>query len=154
MESPFTIERRGYDRSQKQAALELTNHGLFVIPAENNVVAGIQRVSSWLRNKQLWFVKRRCPKPDRAAPELPLGRELGQGRRGEARARHQERRRPARRAALRVHVVSGAAEAQRRTRSCASRSRCRKKARWAWERLQRIEKGEDDSGLNWNQPCR
>lgn len=40
--------RVGIDRSQAQAQIELAQYGLFTIPAENDVIAGINRVSSWL----------------------------------------------------------------------------------------------------------
>jgi hypothetical protein len=50
------------DRSAKQAAIELAQHGLFCVGAENEVMAGIQRVKSWLLGRRLWFVRSRCPK--------------------------------------------------------------------------------------------
>jgi hypothetical protein len=50
------------DRSQKQMAIELAQHGIFVTGAENDVVAGIQRVKSWLFAGRLWVVRARCPK--------------------------------------------------------------------------------------------
>jgi hypothetical protein len=40
--------RVGIDRSQAQAQIELAQHGVFTVPAENDVIAGIQRVSAWL----------------------------------------------------------------------------------------------------------
>lgn len=46
--------RRGFqsrvatDRSQPQAQIELAQYGLFTTPAENDVVAGINRVSAWI----------------------------------------------------------------------------------------------------------
>ena len=40
--------RVGIDRSQAQAQIELAQHGLFTMPAENDVIAGIQRVSAWM----------------------------------------------------------------------------------------------------------
>jgi hypothetical protein len=45
--------RCGIDRSQAQAQIELAQYGLITIPAENDVVAGINRVSAWmLRNRR------------------------------------------------------------------------------------------------------
>jgi len=32
------------------------------MPAENDQVAGIERVKTWLHNKQLWFLEERCPR--------------------------------------------------------------------------------------------
>lgn len=46
--------RRGYqsqigiDRSQAQAQIELAQYGMYTVPAENDVVAGINRVSAWM----------------------------------------------------------------------------------------------------------
>jgi hypothetical protein len=50
------------DRSQRQMAIELAQHGIFTSGAENDVVAGIQRVKSWLYSKRLFLVRPRCPK--------------------------------------------------------------------------------------------
>jgi hypothetical protein len=54
--------RYAIDRSQLQMQIELAQHGLFATPAENDVVAGIERVKSWAIVNRLWFVKSRCPK--------------------------------------------------------------------------------------------
>lgn len=50
------------DRSQKQMSIELAQHGIYASGAENDVVAGIQRVKSWLYAGRLWLVRARCPK--------------------------------------------------------------------------------------------
>lgn len=50
------------DRSQKQMAIELAQHGIYTTQAENDVVAGIQRVKSWLFAGRLFLVRERCPK--------------------------------------------------------------------------------------------
>ena len=42
--------------------LELAQHQIFCQSAENDVVAGTERVKSWLHVKQLWFVESACPK--------------------------------------------------------------------------------------------
>lgn len=54
--------RYAIDRSQLQMQIELAQHGLFATPAENDVVAGIERVKSWCMVKRLHIVKSRCPK--------------------------------------------------------------------------------------------
>jgi hypothetical protein len=54
--------RHAIDRSQLQMQIELAQHGLFAAPAENDVVAGIERVKSWAIVNRLWIVKSRCPK--------------------------------------------------------------------------------------------
>lgn len=40
--------RIAIDRSQKQAQIELAQYGLFTVAAENDVVAGINRVTAWM----------------------------------------------------------------------------------------------------------
>ena len=40
--------RVGMDRAAAQAQIELAQYGLFTIPAENDVIAGINRVSAWM----------------------------------------------------------------------------------------------------------
>lgn len=54
--------RYAIDRSQLQMQIELAQHGLFTTPAENDVVAGIERVKSWAIVGRLFIVKSRCPK--------------------------------------------------------------------------------------------
>lgn len=150
MEQPYIIERRGYDRSQKQAALELANHGLYVIPAENNVVAGIQRVSSWLRNKQLWFVKRRVPRLIEQLQNYRWDENWGKdGVAKRERVRKVDDDLPdALRYACMLYPELPKHVANPLVRLAES---VPEEARWAWERLQRIEKGESDGGLDWNQ---
>lgn len=55
-------ERWAIDRSAKQMAIELSQHGIYATGANNDVVAGIQRVQSWLRIKKLWFIEPWCPR--------------------------------------------------------------------------------------------
>lgn len=54
--------RHAIDRSQLQMQIELAQHGLFTQPAENDVVAGIERVKSWCIVGRIFIVKSRCPK--------------------------------------------------------------------------------------------
>jgi hypothetical protein len=51
--------RWGIDRSQAQMMIELAQHGIFAAAAENAVVAGIERVKSWMISGRLKFVKSR-----------------------------------------------------------------------------------------------
>jgi hypothetical protein len=60
--SPFKPERWAIDRSQKQSAMELQLLGMPCVPANNDVIAGINRVKSWMRLKQIWFYEPACPK--------------------------------------------------------------------------------------------
>lgn len=59
---PFEPSVWAIDRSQKQMAIELAQHGIYATGAENDVMAGIQRVKSWLFGRRLWFIRARCPK--------------------------------------------------------------------------------------------
>lgn len=54
--------RWGINKNEKQPMIELAQHGIYCQPAENDVVAGTERVKSWLHTRQLWFVEERCPK--------------------------------------------------------------------------------------------
>ena len=67
----FTGTRAGIDRSQAQAQIELSLYGLVTHDAENDVVAGINRVTSWMLASRhgtgqfpsgLVLPKRYCPK--------------------------------------------------------------------------------------------
>lgn len=49
------------DRSQAQASIELSQHGIYCVPAENAVDAGIQRVYSWMALRRLRISKTQCP---------------------------------------------------------------------------------------------
>jgi hypothetical protein len=50
------------NKNERQPMLELAQHGMFCQAAENDQVAGTERVKSWLHAKQLWFVEPLCPK--------------------------------------------------------------------------------------------
>lgn len=52
--------RWGIDRSQAQMQIELAQHGLYTQPTENDVLAGIERVKSWMLSGQLFVVKSKC----------------------------------------------------------------------------------------------
>lgn len=60
--------RAGIDRSQAQAQIELVNYGIHTVPVENDVVAGINRVSAWMIASQLPHVLDTVQKP-----QLPKG---------------------------------------------------------------------------------
>lgn len=59
--------RWAIDRSQAQMIIELAQHQIFAAAAENDVIAGIERVKSWMKSGRLKIVKSRCP---RLAKEL------------------------------------------------------------------------------------
>jgi hypothetical protein len=54
--------RWGIDRSQPQMIIELAQHGIFAVGAENAVIAGIERVKSWMVSGQFKFVKSKSKK--------------------------------------------------------------------------------------------
>ena len=49
------------NKNDPQGIMELAEHGIFSQKAENDVIAGTERVKSWLYHKQLWFAEERCP---------------------------------------------------------------------------------------------
>lgn len=53
--------RWAINRNERQPMIELGQHQIFCQPAENDVVAGTERVKSWLHTRQLWFVESQCP---------------------------------------------------------------------------------------------
>lgn len=53
--------RYAINKNERQPMLELAQHGIFCQPSENDQVSGIERVKSWLHQKQLWFVEALCP---------------------------------------------------------------------------------------------
>ena len=50
------------NKNEKQPMLELAQHGIYCQRAENEIVAGTERVKSWLVTKRLWFVADKVPK--------------------------------------------------------------------------------------------
>jgi hypothetical protein len=50
------------NKNERQPMLELAQHQIYCQPAENDVVAGTERVKSWLHVKQLWFIEDSCPR--------------------------------------------------------------------------------------------
>jgi hypothetical protein len=59
--TPNADLRWAMDRTALQAQIELAQHGIYSMPSESNVTAGIQRVQSWLRSRQLLFVEALVP---------------------------------------------------------------------------------------------
>ena len=52
----------GIDRSALQIQIELAQHGITTVQSENNVVAGIQRLMTWMSAKQFWLIERSLPR--------------------------------------------------------------------------------------------
>lgn len=50
------------NRNERQGMIELAQHGIICSGAENDVVAGVERVKSWLHAKQLFFYEPGCPR--------------------------------------------------------------------------------------------
>lgn len=57
-----TKPRFAINKNDKQASIELAQHGIYCAKAENDQVAGTERVKSWLHTNQLFFAATRCPK--------------------------------------------------------------------------------------------
>lgn len=51
----------GLNKNERQGIIELAQHGIYCQKAENDNQSGIERVKSWLVQKQLFFVESRCP---------------------------------------------------------------------------------------------
>ena len=59
--SPQT--RWALNKNERQPMLEFPQHGIFnIYPAENDIIAGTERVKSWLYNNQLFFIGPNVPK--------------------------------------------------------------------------------------------
>ena len=54
--------RWAINKNERQQMIELAQHGIMCQRAENDVIAGTERVKSWLQVKQLWFVEAACPR--------------------------------------------------------------------------------------------
>lgn len=53
--------RWAINKTEAQIILELAQHGIFCQPSENDLIAGIERIKTWLHTKQLWFVESKVP---------------------------------------------------------------------------------------------
>ena len=53
--------RWGINKNDRQSMIELGQHGIFPAPAENDIIAGTERVKTWLHQKRLWFYEPGCP---------------------------------------------------------------------------------------------
>lgn len=53
--------RWAMDRTAIQAQIELAQHGIYSLASQSDVTAGIQRVQSWLRTRQLLLVESAVP---------------------------------------------------------------------------------------------
>jgi len=51
----------GINKNERQPTIELAQHGIYCQHAENDVVAGTERVKSWLQTRQLFFIEKFCP---------------------------------------------------------------------------------------------
>ncbi len=49
------------NKNERQGMIELGQHNIFCQGSENDVVAGTERVKSWLHGKQMWFIESLCP---------------------------------------------------------------------------------------------
>lgn len=54
--------RWAINKNDRQPRIELAQHGIATEMAQNDIVAGTERVKSWLHAKQLWFIEKLCPR--------------------------------------------------------------------------------------------
>lgn len=57
----FGPVRWAINKNDRQPSLELAQHGIFCEKAQNDIIAGTERVKSWLTTKQLYFIERLTP---------------------------------------------------------------------------------------------
>ena len=57
-----TTTRWAINKNERQPMIELGQHGIYCQPAQNDLVAGTERVKSWLHARQLFFVEAFCPR--------------------------------------------------------------------------------------------
>lgn len=62
--------RWAINKNERQPMIELAQHGISCMPAENDQLAGIERVKTWLHNRQLWFVEAAAPRTIRQMSSL------------------------------------------------------------------------------------
>jgi hypothetical protein len=53
--------RYALNKNEAQPRMELAQHQIYAQPAENDIIAGTERVKTWLHQKQMWFVEEKCP---------------------------------------------------------------------------------------------
>ncbi len=58
----FGPVRYSINKNERQPLIELAQHGIHCERAQNDIVAGTERVKSWLLAKQLFFVEKLVPK--------------------------------------------------------------------------------------------
>lgn len=58
---PHTV-KWSINKNEKQPMIELAQHGIYCQRAENDQMAGVERVRTWLHNRQLWFIEKLVPK--------------------------------------------------------------------------------------------
>lgn len=58
-----TGTRWAINKNERQPTIELAQppYKIMAMPAENDIVAGTERVKSWLESKQLFFIEKTCP---------------------------------------------------------------------------------------------
>jgi hypothetical protein len=59
--TPHSV-RWAINKNERQPMIELAQHGITCHPAENDQLAGIERVKTWLHGRQLWFIEDQCPR--------------------------------------------------------------------------------------------
>jgi hypothetical protein len=151
LEGSVPIDRRAIDRSQKQIAIELMQHGMVVHAAENAVVAGIHRVASWLRARQLWFVKSLCPRLIEQLQNYQWDENFGKD--GEAKRERVKKVKDDLPDALRYAVMLWPEMPRTDVAIPTGRSTpVPAEAQWAHDRLARLEADEGDpTGVSWAQ---
>ena len=136
--------RWGINKNDRQVSLELAQHGIFAQPAENDVIAGIQRVQSWLHTHQLWFIESACPRTIKQLRALRWAETTardGQQRKEKVYKREDELPDALRYALMTWPLLPKAPEPL----TGRDPSTVPDSLRPAWERMQRVNKAEADT---------
>lgn len=54
--------RWAINKNEKQGMIELAQSGIYCQAAENDQIAGIERVKNWIHRRQIWFIQDYCPR--------------------------------------------------------------------------------------------
>lgn len=141
--------RWAMDRTAIQAQIELAQHGIYSFPSQSDVTAGIQRVQSWLRTRQLLFAESACPNTIAQMKSYHWAEDMNRkGERGQERPfKFDEDLCDALRYAIMLWPELPQIIMPDTRRSIES---VPENCRWAYQRLRDIDAREREDGTDWN----
>ena len=135
--------RWAINKNDPQMIMELAQHGIFCQKAENDVVAGTERVKTWLHHNQLFFVADLCPQTIKQLKSYRWADNVardGQTRQEKVYKKDDELPDCLRYALMTWPLLPTVAKKSEGR----DPSTIPEQARWAWERNRRIEAREKD----------